>query len=358
VSACDRCVQRAWLLARLAGHLEPVRAQVAETLTLDGRELIAAVGGDHRDALIRDWETADAAAERRRYAAAGITALCRCDPRFPRRLLELDAPPAVLHIAGDEKGLLRAIGSPVVAIVGARRASPYGLQIARSLARGLASAGVTVLSGMACGIDSAAHDGALAAGLTVAVLPGGAERPYPAARRALYRRIVAAAGVVSELPPGASVRRWMFVARNRITAALAAMTVVVEAGERSGSLVTASLARDLGRPLGAVPGLVTSPLAHGPHELLAAGARLVRGPEDVLEELFGAEAGASLPARSRPPVEGKAGLLLEALREGRTTDEALTRAGLGAGDGLAALSALELDRYIRREPGGRFTALP
>ncbi len=217
---------------------------------------------------------------------------------------------------------------------------------------------MTVLSGMAYGIDSAAHDGASAAGATIAVLPGGAERPYPAAKRALYRRIVASGGALSELPPGASVRRWMFAARNRITAALAAMTVVVEAGERSGSLITASLALELGRSLGAVPGQVTSPLAEGPHRLLAAGARLVSGPEDVLDQLFGAEAAGLLPARPRPSLEPKLAALLDGLRTGRTATEALCSAGLGAGDGLAALSSLELDGYIRREPGGRFTVLP
>jgi DNA processing protein len=264
----------------------------------------------------------------------------------------------VLHIAGNAAALLGALADPIVAIVGARRASRYGVEVARSLARGLTSAGLTVVSGMASGIDSAAHDGALAAGPTVAVLPGGADRPYPAARRALYRRIVATGGALSELPPGTSVRRWMFPARNRITAALAAMTVVVEAGERSGSLMTAAVARELGRPLGAVPGQVTSPLAKGPHRLLAAGASLIGGPEDVLDRLFGPEAAARLPVRFRPPLDPPLTALLDGLRTGRTTAEALSRAGLGAGDGLAALTSLELAGYVRRQPGGTFTVLP
>jgi DNA processing protein len=351
-------VRRAWLLGRLAGHLEPTRAKIAELLALGDEQLIAAIGGGRREPLLREWSSVDAEQRRRHYAAAGIVALCRCDPRFPSRLMDLAAPPAVLHIAGDETTVLRALTNPVVAIVGARRASTYGLEVARSLARGLASAGVTVLSGMASGIDAAAHEGALAAGVTLAVLPGAVERPYPAARRALHRRIVASGGALSELPPGTSVRRWMFAARNRITAALAAMTVVVEAGERSGSLITAELARELGRPLGAVPGHVTSPLAAGPHRLLAAGASVISGPEDVLDQLFGAGAAGMLPARLRPEVEGKPAALLDALRAGGTTDEALAAAGLGAGDGLAALTTLELDGYVRREPGGRFTVLP
>jgi DNA processing protein len=356
IEACDLCLRRAWLLGRLAGRLEPERSRVTEALALDDERLIAAVGGRQRDALMREYDVADVDEQRRRYAAAGITGLCRCNRRFPPQLLDLDAPPAVLHIAGGEIELIRAMDPPIVAIVGARRASGYGLEVARSLARGLTSAGVTVVSGMAYGIDSAAHDGALAVGPTVAVLPGGAERPYPAGRRALYRRIVASGAALSELPPGTSVRRWMFAARNRITAALAAMTVVVEAGERSGSLVTASLARELGRPLGAVPGRVTSPLADGPHQLLAAGAMLIRGPEDVLDELFGADAPRPRAAL-RPPLTPLLASVLNSLREERTADEAIARAGVGAGEGLAALSSLELGGYIRREPGGRFTVL-
>jgi DNA processing protein len=330
---------------------------VTEALELDDEQLIAAVGGRKREALMREYDAADMDELRRRHAAAGITGLCRCNRRFPPQLLDLAVPPAVLHIAGDGIELIRALDPPVVAIVGARRASSYGLAVARSLARGLATAGVTVVSGMAYGIDSAAHDGALAVGPTIAVLPGGAERPYPAARRVLYRRIVASGAALSELPPGTSVRRWMFAARNRITAALAAMTVVVEARERSGSLVTASLARELDRPLGAVPGRVTSPLADGPHQLIAAGARLISGPEDVLDELFGADA-PSPRAAVRPPLAPLLASLLDSLREERTADEAIARAGLAAGEGLAALSSLELGGYIRREAGGRFTMLP
>ena len=168
MTPCDRCVRRAWLLGRLAGHLEPARARIAEVLGLGDEELIAAVGGMHREALMREWSSIDVEQRRRQYSAAGIVGLCRCDPRFPAGLMDLSAPPAVLHIARDEATFLRALANPVVAIVGARRASRYGLEVARSLARGLASAGVTVISGMAYGIDSAAHDGALAAGATLA----------------------------------------------------------------------------------------------------------------------------------------------------------------------------------------------
>ena len=165
-----------------------------------------------------------------------------------------------------------------MAIVGARAASAYGLEVARSLARGLGAGGVTVVSGMALGIDSAAHRGALSRrrrARSRCCPPGPTGRIRP--RRGRCTAGSASAGaVVSELPPGTAVRRWMFPARNRIIAALSAMTVVVEGRPESGALLTAGWARRLGRPVGAVPGRVTSPLAAGPHELLRGGARAGR----------------------------------------------------------------------------------
>jgi len=162
--------------------------------------------------------------------------------------------------------------------------------------------------------------------------------------------------VISELPPGTRVRRWMFPARNRIIAALSAMTIVVEARAESGALVTAGFAAELGRTLGAVPGLITSPLAGGPHALLNEGAQLVRGPQDVLDGLFGAGE-RSAPARNGAPLTPPLQTLLDALAEGSETSMALSRAGLGADRGLAALAALELAGRIRRRPGGRFSVM-
>ena len=210
---------------------------------------------------------------------------------------------------------------------------------------------------MALGIDSAAHAGALEAGRpTVAVLPTSADRPYPPGKRALYRRIVAGGAAVSELGPGTAVWRWMFPARNRIIAALAAMTVVVEAGERSVALVTARLARGIGRPVGAVPGRVTTPQAAGPNGLLAAGACLVRGPQDVLDHVFGAGERTAREPRRQPRAE--LAPLLAAIAEGHETAAALVRAGFEPDRGLAALAELELGGFVRRGAGGRFTVLP
>ena len=264
----------------------------------------------------------------------------------------------LLYVAGGFERLARLTDEDPVAIVGARKASPYGLDVAGSLGRDLAVAGLTVVSGMAHGIDSAAHAGALEAGCpTVAVLPGPADRPYPAGKRALYRRIIATGAAVSEIASGTGVRRWMFPARNRIIAGLAAMTVVVEAGERSGSLVTARLARGIGRPVGAVPGRVTTPQAAGPNGLLATGACVVRGPQDVLDHLFGAgERIARDLGRLPVPVELRP--LLQAISEGRETRDALARAGFAPDQGLAALAELELDGYVKRGAGGRYRVAP
>ncbi len=247
------------------------------------------------------------------------------------------------------------VASEPVAVVGSRSATSYGLQLARALANGLSGAGVPVISGMALGIDSAAHAGALESDAgTIAVLPAGAERAYPASRRGLYERIRAGGVTISELPPGAGVWKWTFPARNRILAALAAMTIVVEADKCSGALITARVAGELGRPVGAIPGRVTSSQAAGPNGLLAAGAHLITGAQDVLDVLFGAGA-RRVQIREREALSPALRSLLEQMAAGHDTATALERAGVGPEQGLAALAALELAGYVLREPGGRFS---
>jgi DNA processing protein len=356
--ACDACLARSWLIGRLSGHLENVRRRIDQVLALDDDALIMGVGGREQAHLEREYAVVDVDALRSRANGAGLEAVCRCDAAYPAALRALAAPPAVLYVAGGVERVVELLAGDPVAIVGARKASPYGLDVAGALGRDLAVAGLTVVSGMAHGIDSAAHAGALeAGGPTVAVLPGSADRPYPPGKRPLYRRIVATGAAVSELGPGTSVRHWMFPARNRIIAALAAMTVVVEAGKRSGSLVTARLARGIGRPVGAVPGRVTTPQAAGSNGLLATGACVVRGPQDVLDHLFGAgERIARDPGRLPAPVELRP--LLDAIAEGHETTSALARAGFAPDEGLAALAALELGGFVRRGPGGRFRVAP
>jgi DNA processing protein len=356
--ACPQCVARTWLLGRLAGHLEPARQRIEQVLGLDDEELIAAVGGGQRAAIASEFLRVDVEALVERARKSGLELICGCQPDYPARLRALASPPAVLHVAGDLDSFLAIAESDPVAIVGARKPSPYGLDVARSLGRGLGRAGVPVVSGMALGIDSAAHTGALAAdAATVAVLPGSACDPYPPGRRALHRQILAGGAAVSELGPGASIRRWMFPARNRIIAALAATTVVVEAAERSGALLTAAVARGVGRPVGAVPGRITTLQAVGPNAMLAGGAYVVRGAQDVLDQLFGAGVrGVAGDERAELAPELRA--LLGAIAEGHETAAALARAGFPVEQGLAALASLELGGYVRRQPGGRFSILP
>jgi DNA processing protein len=215
--------------------------------------------------------------------AACCWAVCRHSEHYPAALLDLDAVPHAL-IGRGKRALIGAHPlSQTVAVVGSRRASSYGREVARSLGAELASAGILVVCGLAFGIDACAHRGALdLGGPTAAVLGCGPDTPYPAAHRSLWRKISEEGVVVSELPPGSVPWRWTFPARNRILAGLAGVTVVVEAAARSGSLITARLAREAGRQLGAVPGPVNSRQSSGPNQLLADGAHLVRGAEDVL----------------------------------------------------------------------------
>ena len=356
--ACDRCLARPWLLGALSGHLDRQRARIDQLLELPDAELVAAVGGAFREELERQLQDFDAQSVRWRALDAGLELICRCDPAYPSGLADLQSAPAVLHVAGGLERFIELTETDGVAVIGARRASPYGTEMARSLSRGLAGAGVPVVSGMAFGIDSAAHAGALAVdGPTIAVLPGPADAPYPRSHGGLYRKLLGTGAAVSELPPGIPVRRWMFPARNRIIAALASMTVVVEAGARSGALLTAACAKALGRPVGAVPGRVTSNQAAGPNGLLVDGARVIRDAQDVLDALFGAGV-RTASSDVRPKLDEDGAALLRAIAEGHDTAAALARAGVAADNPLAALASLELSGYIRRGPGGRFVVVP
>jgi DNA processing protein len=351
---CPHCARRTWLLERLAGHLEPVRERIGELLELEDRALVEAIGGERRAEIDDALAGHDPGELRTRAARAGLEAVCRCDPAYPAALRDLPAPPAVLHVAGGIDRLGAALAEPPVALVGSRRPSSYGLETTRRLASDLAHAGLTVVSGMALGIDGAAHRAALDAhGVTVAVLPGGADVPYPARHRQLLARIRAGGVAVAELGPGVAPRRWMFPARNRIIAALAELTVLVQGRERSGALLTAQWATRLGRGLGAVPGQVAAPLSSGPHRLLREGATLVASTQDVLDALYGVGA-VSAPRRRVARLEPSLSALLEAIAEGEEGEAAFARAGLGGEAGLAALARLELDGLVRRGPGGRY----
>ena len=275
-----------------------------------------------------------------------IRRLPRRDPRFPALLAAIHDPPRRLFARGDaDLGLL---SEPAVAIVGARSCSSYGRSVARSLARELAGAGLVVVSGMARGIDGEAHRGALDAdGRTCAVLGCGIDRDYPAAHAELARRICGHGVIVSEYEPGVEPAPWRFPARNRLIAGLCCATVVVEARERSGALITADFALEEGREVLAVPGEITSALSAGTNALIRLGATPVTCAEDVLE-VFGLER----PARKEVVVGPAAKALLEALRDGSLTVDELVRASrIDPADASAALIELELARLVTQEDG-------
>jgi DNA processing protein len=355
--ACDDCLRRTDLVAALAAWLDiewRKRDAPGRVLARPDESLLDAC----ESAAVRArYDRFDPAAAREAVRDAGLVAICRCEDAYPARLRDLPDPPAVLHVAGDP-GCVG--GGHSVAVVGARRATPYGLTVARDLGCGLSAAGVNVVSGLALGVDGAAHAGALeGVAAPVAVLAGGADRPYPASKRHLHAAVRAVGAVVSEMPPGFGIHRWAFVARNRLIAALAQVVVVVEATERSGSLTTADLGAELGRTVAAVPGRVTCAVASGTNGLIRDGALLVRGVRDVLDaltELTGAQYETSAPPG--PALAPELRALLEAIGAGHSTLPMLAAHGFDPRAVLAGLGELEGRGLIRRGFGGRYERVP
>jgi DNA processing protein len=288
----------------------------------------------------------DAAAYLAAIEARGIRWLGRSAAAFPRSLASIFDPPVGLFVRGDEDAAL--LERPVVAIVGARSCSPYGASVARTLGRELAAAGLVVVSGLARGVDSEAHRGALEAdGLTVAVLGCGVDRVYPAAHAELARRVMERGLIVSEYAPGVAPAPWRFPARNRVIAGLAAATVVVEARERSGALITADLALEEGREVFAVPGEITSALSAGTNALLRIGATALTSAADVLEA-YGLVAAESEPAELSYSAER----VLALLRDRPAAADELARAlEVLAADVATALAELELAGLVDEQAG-------
>jgi DNA processing protein len=286
-------------------------------------------------------------------------------PAYPDCLTDLDPPDRpVLHVAGAQDAIAALDDEAVVTIVGARQASGYGLRVAERLARDLAVAGVTVVSGMARGIDSAAHRGALiGGGLTVAVLANGPDLAYPARNSDLYRRILGSGAVVSEHPPGTPARRHHFRARNRIMAALGRVVVIVEGAQPSGSLITADLAAKLGRTVGAVPGQVGIRVAAGTNDLIKDGAHLIRDARDVLDLMFGvgvADQGSRLerapPPRPGPAIEAPLRAMLDLVGSGAATvDRLAADARVAPRDAAVALARLERLGYVVADALGTYS---
>lgn len=284
----------------------------------------------------------------------GIRVVAWFEPSYPHLLREIPDPPIVLWLEGDPDRLSR----PAVAIVGSRRATPAGIAAAQSLGRELAEAGVVVVSGLARGVDAAAHQGALAgSGVTIAVLGCGVDVTYPAEHGRLSRQIAASGVLVSEFPPGMPPLPNHFPLRNRIISGLSRAVVVIEASEKSGSLITAKAALDQGRDVLAVPGNVASGRYRGSHALIKDGAPLVETVEDVLRELRWSPANAS-GCRQESKSSNISGLeAIMAAGEVYTVEDLAERSGLSPSALLAELGALEIRGRAGRTPGGGFVRL-
>lgn len=342
------------ITARFADPAAVFRASAAELAEIEGlhRELI------HSIANFNDWAEIDKEIQRAR--AAGVKMIPFSDAAYPASLRAIADPPPLLYVKGE----LRDNDSRAIAIVGSRSASDYGRRIARDLARGLASFGFTVVSGMARGIDGMAHESALqAGGRTLAVLGSGVDRAYPPEHEMLYRRISENGAVISELPMGARPVAFNFPARNRLISGLSLGVVVVEATEKSGSLITASLAAEQGREVFAVPGEAGASRSRGSHRLIRQGAKLVETVEDIIEEVapqLSRRNGDAAPAsaRSLPENSGPAARQIFALLKETSlqVDQVIEQSGLPAPQVLQVLLDLELQGFVCQTPGKIYRA--
>ena len=307
------------------------------------RDGLAGSPGDRAFARHADADALCAAA-----GACGARLVAWGDAEYPPQLANIPDPPAALYVIGRQLPEVTA----AVAVVGARRCTALGRELAQGIGAGLARAGVTVVSGAARGIDAAAHEGALrVGGATLAVLGCGIDVVYPSASRELLGRIRADGTVISEFAPGLPPEPRRFPARNRIVAGLSAATVVVEGADGSGSLITAEHALEFGRDVFAVPGPVTSPLAQVPLQLIRDGGTMIRGAEDLLADL-GLELAAEAAA-GRAELDGPEREVLERLVGPTLPDAVASSLGRPVPEVLATLMALEL-RGFARSVGGRF----
>jgi DNA processing protein len=330
------------------------RERLDAALALSDEALIAALGGRRREPL---RERHAAFAPESSEPGGGVEAICRHDPGYPRALRG-NAAPWMLNVAGGTARLTRLTARPVVALLGSRRASDYGREMARGLARGLTASGVTVASTLSDGVGGAAQTGVQdAGGAGIAVLGGGLG-VCPAGWRTLYRALTARGCALSELSYACPGRRWGLPAGERIIVGLAALVVVVEARETPRELGAAQTARALGRPLAVLPGRVTSPLSGGPHALLLDGASPIRDAEDILELLY-REARLPIRASGRCPqrtlaLEPGLRAILDLVGSGADTPDRLVAAGAEPSDLLHALTELELRGLLARGENGRY----
>lgn len=356
---CPRCARRSWLLAKLGMCLD-FRARDLErfwgVLELSDRELIEAVGGRRRAELHRAYETWEPAWME--HAHEAVEGICTHHVSYPTVLRGDALAPRTLSVRGGLKRLANMLEAKVVAIVGTRRASDYGMELARELARGLAASGLTVAGGLGEGIASAVQAGVLEAhAKPLCVIAGSVTRCAPAWCGPLYRHIVEEGCAVSELQvsEGLRPRTWWDPASGRTLALLAQMTIVVEAGEHPWELACARVAQARGREVAAVPGRVSSPASRGTNALLMEGAKLVRNTQDVLDALYGVGTlEASEQKRERATLELRLAEVLEDVGRGADTVTKLAACGGEPSELALALIELELQGLLVRGDGGRY----
>jgi DNA processing protein len=361
--------REAFVALNMVEHVGPVRARlllehfgdVPKILAASKSELLRVRNiGEEVAESISTWEkSVDLAGELKRIADFGCHVLISADENYPALLREIYDPPLVLYV----KGALTAKDKNAVAMVGSRQTTHYGIETARKLAYQLAYVGVTVVSGGARGIDTAAHQGALAAkGRTVAVLGTGINLIFPTENAELFERISKNGAVITQFPFNRPADKQSFPIRNRIVAGMTLGTVIVEADLHSGALITANFATEYGRQVFAVPGRIDSPRSKGCHDLIKKGAKLCESAEDILSEfeyLF--------PASNRPAAPNETGVLpalelpeneklvYDALsKEESSIDEVIRRSGLPSSAVSVALLSLEMKRAVKQLPGKLF----
>jgi DNA processing protein len=334
--------RRAILALSLVADLGPVaHKRLTERFRSASRALDAECSASVRNEVYRKADKFLSRAQER-----GLTLLTKHDALYPSQLLHLHDPPPVLWSLGDW-GVLR---EPLVSVVGTRRATPYGRKVTEEIVGALARAGATIVSGMALGIDAIGHMTALAAGAnTVAVLGTGADVPYPRAHTALHRTIVERGLVISELPPGSNAGPGSFPRRNRIIAALSQLTIVVEAPERSGALITSEAALEIGRDVAAVPGPIDSPQSVGTNQLLRTGAHVITSIDDALR-LAGFEPLASKQRTFNSEAQERIWNALQTVAS--SLDDLCARVSMPVAQCMTAVTDLELRGIIECELTG------
>lgn len=361
--------REALVALNMVEHVGPVRVrqllehfgEASKILSASRQQLLHVRGiGEETAESIATWEkSVDLGAELKRIADFGCEIVIQTDPHYPELLREIYDPPIVLYV----KGKLTAKDKNSVAMVGSRMTTHYGIEVARKLGYQLGYVGVTVVSGGARGIDTAAHQGALSGkGRTICVLGTGINIVFPPENNELFDRIASNGAVISQYPFNRKADKQSFAIRNRIVAGMTLGTVVVEANLTSGALITANFATEYGRQVFAVPGRIDSPRSKGCHELIKKGAKLCEGAEDILSEfeyLF--------PASNRPPAANESGVLpaLELTdneqkvfgvldSEELSIDEIIRKAGLPSSAVSVALLSLEMKRLVKQLPGKLF----